>query len=158
MKKFGIWLLMAVAILAAAATPASLSIDKPTIEIGDSCTLSWTSSSSLAFLSGVGTVPGSGSLRVRPDSTTTFVLLTRAGSHVAYSSVKVAVTGTKGNPSNLPPLEDAWAEAGRDLPALNAPLLVLSNTALRVAEDAVNWLPYGAHATLVIALGSSCSN
>jgi len=56
-----------------AQTTPSLSIDRSTIELGDACTLRWSSSSPAAFLSGIGSVPSSGSVVVRPESTSVYV-------------------------------------------------------------------------------------
>jgi hypothetical protein len=106
MRILGIVLLIVASGLALAQTPSWLSVDRSTIELGDSCTLRWSSSSSGAFLSGVGVVASSGSVVVRPEATTTYVLLSRAGKQMAYSSVQVTVKGSKGDASNFPPIED----------------------------------------------------
>jgi hypothetical protein len=106
MKTCLIFLLIVIGGSVSTETPPSLTVDHATIEVGDSCTLLWNSSSSSAFLSGVGSVPSSGTVVVHPDSTTEYVLLTRSEKQVAYATARVTVVGAKGNASNFPPLDD----------------------------------------------------
>jgi hypothetical protein len=75
---------------------AQLSVDKSMIQNGASATLSWTSqnASSMNIQPGIGSVSSNGSLKVTPDSTTTYTLTATSGKSSITSTVRVIVTAS----------------------------------------------------------------
>ena len=67
-----------------------------TINYGESCTLTWSSTASEAYMSGVGRVPGKGSIKVAPEAPTDYILVTNTGKHIEYITLHIDVTGLKG--------------------------------------------------------------
>jgi hypothetical protein len=67
------------------------------ISYGDSCTLTWSSAGSEAYIIGVGKVKGSGSVQVAPSQSTDYVLIISSGVRMEYTKLHISVTGLKGN-------------------------------------------------------------
>lgn len=79
------------------------------IQPGESTTLTWQTQGQTAFLSGVGTVPPSGSMVVTPRVSTTYTLVSEGTQRVEFVSTTVAVVGERGggdadfpNPRDFP--------------------------------------------------------
>ena len=67
------------------------------ISFGDSCTLTWSTAASEAYIVGVGKVEGSGSVQVAPGVPTDFVLVVNTGGRIEYTKLHIDVDGLKGN-------------------------------------------------------------
>jgi hypothetical protein len=67
------------------------------INYGESCTLTWTSAASEAYIVGVGKVDGSGSVQVAPGVPTDYVLVVNTGSRIEYTKLHIQVEDLKGN-------------------------------------------------------------
>lgn len=78
------------------ATPTFHS-SQTTINYGDSCTLSWTSSAQDAYILGVGKVAGNGSIQVAPEGSTDYILVTHSDKNIEYTTIHINVAGLKGN-------------------------------------------------------------
>lgn len=74
-----------------------LSVDRTTIQAGESCNLTWSTSGTAAFLTNVGKVAASGSVMVFPERTTEFILLTEEHGGISSTSLEVLVSGQKGD-------------------------------------------------------------
>jgi len=89
--------LLALAVQASASTAFHSSQNK--INYGDSCTLTWSSVASDAYIVGVGRVEGSGSVQVAPGASTDYILVVNSGKRIEYAKLHIDVMGLKGDES-----------------------------------------------------------
>jgi hypothetical protein len=66
------------------------------VSFGESCVLTWNSLSDEAYIFGVGSVSGSGSIQVNPKESSDYVLITDARGHIEYATAHVEVSGIRG--------------------------------------------------------------
>jgi len=99
-----LWVVATVSFGLAQSSP-TVSADPTEIDAGQSSTISWHVERGDVFISGIGTVPASGSAVVHPDTTTDYVLIAQNGERIESTRVTVTVKGAKGNEA-FPDVED----------------------------------------------------
>jgi hypothetical protein len=91
-----------------AACQVAISAKPEVVELGEQVTLDWKSPGTQAFLDGVGPVSPSGSLTITPRASMTYTLVSEGRTGISYASVRVHVTGERGesvfpDPDDFPP-------------------------------------------------------
>jgi hypothetical protein len=96
------------AALTAATGQVSLSANPESTEPGGAVTLTWSSPGASTFIDGVGAVSPSGSTSLTPRASATYNLVSEGPKGIRYASVRVQVTGERGesvfpDPDDFPP-------------------------------------------------------
>jgi peptidoglycan-associated lipoprotein len=98
------------------APSATLAASPDAIQQGQSATLTWqTQNASDITITGLGTVPASGTRSVAPDASTTYTLVAKGPGGTENASARVTVNSPVANATPAPSDEDLFAKNVRDI-------------------------------------------
>jgi len=138
------------------APTATLAASPDAIQQGHSATLTWqTQNASDITITGLGTVPASGTRSVTPDASTTYTLVAKGPGGTEDASARVTVTSPVANRTPSPSDEDLFAKNVKDVWFDYDKADIRSDQALTAQNDASFLLQ---HPSIKVLVEGHCDN
>jgi len=138
------------------APTATLAASPDAIQQGNSTTLTWqTQNASDITITGLGTVPASGTRSVTPDASTTYTLVAKGPGGTEDASARVTVTSPVANRTPSPSDEDLFAKNVKDVWFDYDKADIRSDQALTAQNDASFLLQ---HPSIKVLVEGHCDN